>query len=172
MNHLSFEFPNLTEIYHLIIKAMKLFSIIFLSIGLLFAFIGLGWVYFLVTGTAGSGFSEEWIGPLVFTGIGLIFASIGGGILYFQAKQKAKRELLIRTGRKVRAAISDVYYNNSISMNNRHPQIVECVGEISGKKQTFKSHNIWSHKQFTPGQEVTVYIDTRDALTYWVEVGE
>ncbi len=151
---------------------MKLFAIIFLSIGLLFAFIGLGWIYFLVAGTEATGFSEQWIGPLVFTGIGLVFASIGGGILYFQAKQKARRELLMRTGKKVRAAISDVYYNNSISMNNRHPQIVECVAEISGRKQTFKSHNLWSQKQFSPGQEITVYVDSRDAANYWVEVGE
>jgi hypothetical protein len=151
---------------------MKLFAIIFLSIGLLFVFIGLGWVYTLTTGTETTEFSEEWIGPLIFAGMGLLFTAIGGGVLYSQAKQKAKRELLIRTGRKVRAVISEVYYNTSISMNNRHPQIVECVAEVSGKKQTFKSHNIWSHTTFAPAQEVTVYVDPRDASNYWVEVGE
>lgn len=151
---------------------MKLLAIIFLSIGLLFVFIGLGWIYTLTAGSESVVFSEEWIGPLIFTGMGLLFSAIGGGILYFQAKQKAKRELLMRTGRKLRAAINEVYFNTSISMNNRHPQIVECVAEVSGKKQTFKSHNIWSHKQFTPGQETTVYIDSRDASNYWVEVGE
>lgn len=151
---------------------MKLFAIIFLSVGLLFVFIGLGWGSFLVRGPEASGFSEEWIGPLVFAGMGLVFASIGGGILYFQAKQKAKRELLMRTGKKVRAAISDVYYNTSISMNNRHPLIIECVAEVSGRKQTFKSHNIWSQKQFSPGQEISVYVDSRDATNYWIEVAE
>lgn len=151
---------------------MKLFASIFLGIGLLFAIIGLGWLYVFVTGSDVTGFTEEWIGPLVFTLIGLIFASIGGGILYYQSKQKERRELLLRSGRKLRALISDVYYNNSISINNRHPRVIECVAELSGKKQNFKSHNVWNASQFEIGQEVALYVDTRDSSNYWVEVGE
>lgn len=151
---------------------MKLFSIIFLSIGVLFALIGLGWFYFATNNQESTGFSEQWIGPLVFTFIGLLFASIGGGILYSQARQKAKREYLLRSGRKVRAAISNVYHNTSISVNNRHPQVVECMAEISGQKKTFKSHNVWGPAQFTIGQEIALYVDTRDASNYWVDVGE
>ncbi|MBK8291326.1 MAG: hypothetical protein IPK96_10690 [Flammeovirgaceae bacterium] len=150
---------------------MKLFGIIFLSIGLLFAFIGLGWIYVFISSQTGTTLSEEWIGPGIFTFIGLLFASIGGGVLYFIAKQKAKRELLIRTGKKLRAAISNVYYNTSITVNNRHPLIIECVAEVSGKKKTFKSHNIWNQNQFSPGQEIAVYLDTRDSTNFWVEVG-
>lgn len=151
---------------------MKLFASIFLAVGLLFAFIGLGWFYVFVTNSEKSGFSEEWIGPLVFTIIGLIFASVGGGILYYLAKQKERRELLQRTGRKLRAVISHVYYNNRITMNNRHPLVVECVAELSGRKQTFKSHNVWGPAQFDIGQEVTVFVDSRNSTNYWVEVGE
>lgn len=151
---------------------MKVFGIIFLSIGLLFALIGLGWVYGLINSATGTGLSEEWIGPGVFTFIGLLFAAIGGGILYFIAKQKAKRDLLLQTGKKLRAVISDVSFNTSISMNNRHPLIIECVAEVSGQKKTFKSHNIWSQKQFSPGQEIAVYIDIRDSTNFWVEVGD
>jgi hypothetical protein len=150
---------------------MKLFGTIFLSIGLLFALIGLGWIYALISSQTAASLSEEWIGPGVFTFIGLLFASIGGGVLYFMAKQKAKRELLLRTGKKLRAAISNIYYNTSISMNKRHPLIIECVAEVSGQKKTFKSHNVWSQKQFYLGQEIAVYLDTRDATNFWVEVG-
>jgi hypothetical protein len=151
---------------------MKLFAYIFLGIGLLFAFIGLGWFYVFVTGAEVTGFTEEWIGPLVFTLIGLIFASIGGGILYYKAKQKEKRELLLRSGRKLRAVISNMYYNTSISINNRHPLVIECVAELSGQKQDFKSHNVWGATRYEIGQEVAVYVDTRDSNNYWVEVGE
>jgi hypothetical protein len=150
---------------------MKLFGTIFLSIGLLFALIGLGWIYALISSQTAASLSEEWIGPGVFTFIGLLFASIGGGVLYFMAKQKAKRELLLRTGKKLRAAISNIYYNTSISMNKRHPLIIECVAEVSGQKKTFKSHNVWSQKQFSLGQEIAVYLDTRDDTNFWVEVG-
>jgi hypothetical protein len=151
---------------------MKLFASIFLGIGLIFVFIGLGWLYVFVTGSDLAGFTEEWIGPLVFTVIGLIFASIGGGILYYQAKQKERRELLLRSGRKLRAVISNMYFNTSISINNRHPLVIECVAELSGRKQDFKSHNVWGSQQYEIGQEVAVYVDTRDSSNYWVEVGE
>jgi len=151
---------------------MKLFSIIFLSIGVLFAFIGLGWFYFALVDQEFTEFSEQWIGPMVFTLIGLMFSFIGGGLLYSQARQKARREYLLRSGRKVRAAIANVYYNTSISINNRHPQLVECVAEISGQKKTFKSHNVWGPAQFTVGQEIILYVDTQDASNYWVDVGE
>lgn len=151
---------------------MKLFAFIFLVIGLLFAFIGLGWSYVFVRGSATTGVSEEWIGPLVFTIIGLVFASIGGGILFYQAKQKEKRELLLRSGRKLRAVISSTYYNTTISINNRHPLVIECLAELSGSKHTFKSHNVWGSTPYEIGQEVAVYVDTRDSTNYWVEVGE
>jgi hypothetical protein len=151
---------------------MKLFASIFLGLGLLFAFIGLGWFYVFVTDSDTTGFSEEWIGPLVFTFVGLVFACIGGGILYYQAKQREKRELLLRSGRKLRAVISNMYYNTTISINNRHPLVIECLAELSGSKHTFKSHNVWGPTPYEIGQEVAVYVDTRDSTNYWVEVGE
>ncbi len=151
---------------------MKLFASIFLIIGLLFTFIGLGWLYVFINSSDTLSFSEEWIGPLVFSGIGLIFTAVGGGTFYYQAKQKARREMLIRSGRKLRALISNLYYNTNISINKRHPLVIECVAEVSGRKQNFKSHNVWGSTQFEVGQEVAVYIDIRDSNNYWVEVGE
>lgn len=151
---------------------MKLFASIFLGIGLLFTVIGLGWLYVFITDSTTTEFSEEWVGPLVFSFIGLIFSSIGGGILFYQAKQKQKRALLLRSGRKLRALISHVGYNTTMSINNRHPLIIECVAEVSGRKETFTSHNVWNTTSFEVGQEVAVYLDTRDSKNYWVEVGD
>lgn len=151
---------------------MKLFASIFLAIGLLFAFIGVGWLFTFIKSTDTNGFNEELTGPLVFTLFGLIFAGVGGGVFYSQAKLKAKRELLMRTGQKLRAVISNQYYNTSISINKRHPLVVECVAALAGRKQTFKSHNIWNPVQLEIGQEITVYIDARNHNNYWVEVGE
>jgi hypothetical protein len=151
---------------------MKLFASIFLAVGLLFAAIGMGWLYVFIANSDTMKLSGEWVGPFVFVIIGLIFSSIGGGILYYQAKQKEKRERLLRSGRKLRALISNMYYNTSIRINNRNPLVIECVTEVSGRKQTFKSHNLWKATQFEIGQEVAVYMDTRNAGDYWVEVGE
>jgi len=151
---------------------MKLFASIFLAVGLLFAAIGMGWLYVFFTNSDPMKLSGEWVGPFVFVIIGLIFSSIGGGILYYQTKQKEKRERLLRSGRKLRALISTMYYNTSIRINNRNPLVIECVAEVSGRKQTFKSHNLWKATQFEIGQEVVVYVDTRDNSNFWVEVGE
>lgn len=150
---------------------MKLFASIFLAIGLLFTFIGVGWLFTFIDSAEANGFTEELTGPLVFTLFGLIFGAIGGGVFYSQAKLKAKRELLTRTGQKLRAVISNQYYNTSISINKRHPLVIECVAAIGGRKQTFKSHNIWNPVQLEIGQEIAVYVDPRNPDTYWVEAG-
>jgi hypothetical protein len=150
---------------------MKFFAIVFLSLGLLFAFIGMVWLY-TVTMNDSAKHIEDWIGPLVFAFVGLVFASIGGGVLYFRARQRERREMLIRTGRKLRAVIANMYYNTSITINNRHPLVLECVAEVSGRKHTFKSHNIWNRTDFEVGNEIFVYIDTRDDTNFWVDTGE
>jgi hypothetical protein len=65
-----------------------------------------------------------------------------------------------------------MYYNTSITINNRHPLVLECVAEVSGRKHTFKSHNIWNRTDFEVGNEIFVYIDTRDDTNFWVDTGE
>ena len=155
---------------------MKLFAFIFLVMGLLFAAIGFGWLYVYVASIDTFEFTEELIGPLVFLLFGIVFSSIGGGIFYYRMKQKQKRDLLLRNGRKLRGVISNVYMNESITISNnkidRHPLIVECVAELSGRKHTFKSHNIWNSTSFETGQEIAVYVDTRDSNNYWVDAGD
>lgn len=150
---------------------MKTFAIIFLVLGLSFAVIGLAGLYVLSLDETVKNI-EGWIGPLVFSFLGLVFASIGGGVLYFRVKQREKRELLLRTGRKLRAVIAAVSYNTSISINNRHPLVLECIAEVGGKKQTFTSHNIWNRTDFEVGNEIFIYLDTRDAKNYWIDTGE
>jgi hypothetical protein len=155
---------------------LKIFSVIFLSVGILFSLIGFGWLYTFVSEPASATSEDEWIGPTVFIFIGFVFVAIGGGILYYQAKQKARRELLKSTGRKLRGIVSRTYYDTSITYRSgntvQHPLIVECEAELSGKKQTFKSDNTWGNTPFEVGKEITIYIDTRDSRNYWVDTGE
>lgn len=151
---------------------MKLLGSLFLGMGLLFALIGGSWFYVFITTSHSLEFSEAWIGPMVFTFVGLVFAAVGGGILYYQIKQQERRELLLRSGRKIRAVISNRYYNTNISLNNRHPLVIECVAELNGRRQDFKSHHVWNPTHYEIGQEVAVYVDTRNSANYWVEVGE
>jgi hypothetical protein len=147
---------------------MKQAANIFLVMGGLTLLVGLGMFYGFISNLHYH--SGEYIeldkttGLIVFATIGLIFISIGGGIFYYRAKQNKKRKILLYSGQKLRAIISNIIYNKA--------RVIECVAEVSGKKQYFKSHNVWGETQFEIGQEVAVYIDTRDHSNYWVDVGE
>jgi hypothetical protein len=157
-------------------KFLKIFSAVFLGVGIIFLIIGLAWLYSFYNEPDLNAPDDEWIGPLIFTFMGLLFSTIGAGIFFYQAKQKAKRELLKRTGRKLRGIIAKTYYNTSITyrVGNQvqHPMIVECEAELSGKKQTFKSESVWGEAPFYVGKEITIYVDTRDYSNYWVDTGE
>jgi hypothetical protein len=138
--------------------------------------IGFGWLYMFITEPDPYAPDSEWAGPTAFILMGLLFSAIGGGILYYQAKQKARRDLLKSTGRRLRGIISNTYYDTSTSFRSgnkvQHPLIVECVAEQGGRKQTFKSENVWGDTPFEVGKEITIYVDTRDASNYWVDTGE
>ncbi len=154
---------------------LKIFSTVFLGVGILFFLIGFGWLYSYY-GQVPSDPDDEWIGIAVLIMMGLVFSAIGGGILYYQAKQRARRDLLKSTGRKLRGIVSNTYYDTSITFRSgnkvQHPLIVECVAEQGGKKQTFKSENVWGDTPFEVGKEIAIYIDTRDSRNYWVDTGE
>lgn len=154
---------------------LKIFSTVFLGVGIVLSLVGFGWLYTYYE-QAPVEPDDEWIGMAVLIFMGVVFSAIGGGILYYVAKQKARRELLKSTGRKLRGIISNTYYDTSITYRSgnkvQHPLIVECVAEQGGKKQTFKSENVWGDTPFEVGKEITIYIDTRDYRNYWVDTGE
>ncbi len=156
-------------------KFLKIFSSIFLAMGVIFLLIGLGWLY-TYSQQAPSEADDEWVGIVVFVFIGVVFSAIGGGILYYLAKQKARRDLLKSQGRKIRGIISNTYYDTSITYrsgnNVQHPLVVECVAEQGGRKHTYKSQNVWGETPFEVGKEITIYVDTRDSRNYWVDTGE
>jgi hypothetical protein len=172
-NTASTQSPNLSGTME---TFMKIFTGTFLGVGLVLLFVGLGWAYDYFTDTEISEATDEWVGPLVLTVMGSVFAGIGGGIMYYRAKQKARRELLMRTGRRLQAVITNTYFDTSTSFRSgnevQHPLIIECEAELSGKKQIFKSEGVWGKKEFINGQQITIYIDTRDYTNYWVDTSE
>ncbi len=156
-------------------KFLKIFSSIFLGVGVILSLAGFAWLYNYY-GQTTTDTDDEWIGIVVLIFMGVVFSAIGGGILYYQAKQKARRELLKSTGRKLRGIIFNTYYDTSITYRSgnkvQHPLIVECVAEQGGGKQTFKSENVWGDTPFVVGKEIAIYVDTRDSRNYWVDTGE
>ncbi len=148
---------------------MRLFGIIFLSVGLLMLFIGIGW-FKLEYEHIMAGVDEAIIGPAVFLFLGFVFGGIGGGVLFNQYQTKKKRETLVRTGRKIEAVITEIGLNRSISINRRHPYVVTCKGNVSGKEMTFRSNNVFGNLLLKVGDKLPVYVDFYKQDKYWVEV--
>lgn len=148
---------------------MRLFGIIFLSVGLLMLFSGMGWFRYEYEHIM-AGVNEAIIGPAVFLFIGFVFSGIGGGVLFNQYQTKKKREILMRTGRKIEAVITEIGLNRNISINGRHPYVITCKGEVSGKEAIFRSNNIFGNLMLNVGYKLPVYLDFHKQERYWVEV--
>ncbi|HNP94612.1 MAG TPA: hypothetical protein PKJ63_03255 [Cyclobacteriaceae bacterium] len=150
---------------------MKMFGIIFLIVGMSIFFAGLVW-FQLEYDHIMEGVIEAMIGPAVLLFVGFVFSSIGAAVFYHHISQRKKRDLLMRTGRKIQARVTEIVSNTSITVNGRHPYIVTCAANVSGKDLTFQSANIFASVLLNKGDELPVYIDFRDPGKYWVEVPE
>lgn len=150
---------------------MKMFGIIFLIVGLTIFFAGAVWAQLEYEHIV-EGIVDAMIGPAVLLFMGFVFSSIGGAVFYHHYRLRKKRELLMRTGRKIQARVTEIGFNRSITVNGRHPYIVTCAANVSGKDLTFKSENIFASLLLNNGDELPVYIDFRDPEKYWVEVPE
>lgn len=111
-----------------------------------------------------------WIAPFITGILGLVFTGVGGGFLYTGYRQKKKKAYLLQFGRKMNAKVVGLEYNRSISVNGKNPGIVICEADLSGKKETFRSHNLWKEFPVKEGDSVDIYIDPRDSKKYWVNV--
>lgn len=139
-----------------------------MAIGLPFFLGGLAWVNYTMEDKQSG--MELYIGPLVFCAIGFIFSAIGVGVILNQRRQRLKREMLKRTGRKIKGIVTAIAKNKNIKVNNRHPHIVICTANVSGVDKTFKSNNIYGSLLLNKGDELDIYLDFRDYDNYWVEV--
>ena len=113
---------------------------------------------------------EQYIGPGVFCLIGFIFSAVGVGFYLTQRRQRLKREMLMRTGRKIKGTIVSIAKNKNIKVNNRPPLVVICTASVSGVEKQFKSTNIYGSLLLNKGDELDIFIDFRNYDNYWVEI--
>ena len=111
-----------------------------------------------------------WLASFITGLFGLIFGGIGGGIWYSQRLQQAKKDYLMRYGKKIKAQVVAIDLNTHIKMNNRNPFVVICQAEVSGKLDSFRSHNLWNGVKVKPGDEVDIYLDQRNVKKFWIAV--
>ena len=104
---------------------------------------------------------------------GLPFLMIGAGFLaYVKKKEQAVNEL-IEMGYTVNAVITDIYQDTSITVNGRHPWMVEAVYDNPKTLgvHTFTAHTDgWRPSRIMIGGTVSVFVDPLDFSRYAVDL--
>ena len=148
---------------------LKILGVVFFVVGTVFLLVGLVWLSSEME-MIENGINEMLIGPGSICFMGLVFASIGGGVLLRQRRIRQKRDMLMRTGRKIQGTVTRISKNHRIKVNNRHPHIVECTAVLSGQEKKFMSANIYGALLLNEGDTLDVFVDFRNYDNYWVEV--
>jgi len=117
------------------------------------------------------GFAYQWMSPLFFAIFGLTFGGVGFGMIFHSnTKGKRKRQLLER-GDKVKARITGVELNGSLTVNGRSPFRIEAQSLIDGKVHLFHSENLWfDPTAFVNREEVDVYHMTGRYKPYHMDI--
>lgn len=111
---------------------------------------------------------------LVCGGLGLIFA-LAGLIPFVIGKKKGNKYLRLKNeGVCLECTITDVYINDALYMNSRHPVVLTCSYKNSdGTEYRFTSKNILvdSYDFYKVGDKINVYANKENYKDYIVEAG-
>lgn len=106
----------------LLADGLAIAAMVFLLLGVIFAFTGVPLTFFLVTAFVG----------LPFSGLGLLFLAAGGIILY-QKYEKARTIVrVLREGQAAPGQITSVDANYNVQVNGRNPWTIGYSFEVAG----------------------------------------
>ncbi len=113
------------------------------------------------------------LGDVIFMLVGGVFAVIGGCIMAVSAAKILQNKRLIRDGEQLTATVTNVYMNNNVKINGRHPYKAECefTDPYSGERYLFSSDNVTEDISYMVGYPVTIYADRNDRSKYYVDIG-
>lgn len=113
------------------------------------------------------------LGDVIFMLVGGVFAFVGGCIMAVNAAKIFQKKRLIRDGEQLTATVTNVYMNNNVRINGRHPYKAECEfnDPYSGERYLFSSENVTDNISYMVGYPVTVYTDRNDRSKYYVDIG-
>ena len=106
-------------------------------------------------------FLEQWMEPVLVGGLGLLFASIGIGLIAYSRRKAKWKAYLLQRGIKIKAAITGVGIDGSISVNDVSPAVVEASALVDGKVYLYRSEHLW--------YDPTPYLDREDVDVYYQE---
>ena len=142
---------------------------VFLPLGLLFILLAAGFALFATRE------ADETLRILmyIFGGEGLLFALIGGVFLSKDVSRRRGMQEAIDQGYYIMAKVTGVSTQTNVTMNGRHPNVVECQVMEDGVLHVYRSRYLY----FDPtdalnGREVKVYINRGNPDYYYVDVDE
>ena len=145
-------------------------------VGLIFSIIG---AIFLVLGIVlFTGLKEEMTDAFmflfIFSGIGLIFFLIGILFLMIQLSKKKMSQRLLENGNYVVAEIFDITQEYNVTVNGRHPFVINCKYEAMDRTiHIFKSKYLYYNpKSLLKNNAVRVYVDNNNYKKYYVDIDE
>ncbi len=99
-------------------------ALVFLTLGVIFAPLGIVLTAGIVTAFVG----------LPFLGLGVLFLGAGGGILVWRYHDARRTEEVLRTGEAVLGQVVEVVENLNIEINGRHPWTTIYRFEVLGRE--------------------------------------
>ena len=107
---------------------------------------------------------------IAFGAMGIVFIIVGSVFSVKERKLNKKKKQLLANGLTLTATVIDFSVNTSISVNHRHPYIVEVEYDDGVKKHRFRSENVW-HRVTDAyiGETVKVYYEPNNMGNYYVD---
>ncbi len=144
-------------------NVMLILGIVFSSIGLLYAVIGIG-----------VGIARPEVGmvfPLVFGGLGVVALVLGLVFLGRELSKRKKIKALVSSGRYVWGTIVSIDYDTHIRINGRNPQVAIAQYSYGGQHHYFTSRHLPRYCSNTLiGQQVKIYCNAPDFSCYYVDL--
>ena len=109
---------------------------------------------------------------VVFGLVGVLFLLIAGIFLLVRNRRRRTMGKVRAEGRRLNAVVTAVDWNQSFSMNGRHPYVVNCQFVDGTTVHTFRSENIWfdPSPDIWPGMDISVYVNQDNYNEYWVDI--
>ena len=152
-------------------SALDIISIIYIIIGSVLLIIGL-----VITKFSFSNPENVTGSPLlflfIFGGIGSVFLILGIIFLIVRIKKRNKIKELVASENCVYAVITGFSENYNLTVNGRHPYVIECsYTDSNGTMHIFKSRNLFFNPiDIVTDMNVPVYVSPDNYKNYYVDI--
>lgn len=113
-------------------------------------------------------FFGKYGGALIVGGFAGVFTLIGSALLFFGIRSSKRKAWLATNGQQIFAKVIEVGFNQSLTVNGRHPYQIVCQwhNPRDNKIYTFKSENLWVDPSEFVAAEMKVLIDQNNPKIY------